>query len=130
MGVTDTDQTVRDDRNETASATSRGPDFAAFGRGLREPERTWYGSLVSVLRGRGSNDLAIVLGMLAPCYYSVSVREPELGTGSLVGILTIVVLNFVMVALALVLSYKTHVKNTKGPNVRQAPDTRHESGDT
>lgn len=130
MGATDTDQTVRDDRNDTTSATSRGPDYAAFEHGVCEHQRSWYGSLVSFLRGRGPNDVAIVLGMLASCYYChILVREPELGTGALVGILTIVVLNYAIVALALVLSYRVHVKNTKGSIVRQAPDTRHESGD-
>ncbi|MCH9003073.1 MAG: hypothetical protein IIC02_10910 [Planctomycetes bacterium] len=131
MSAPDTDQTVRDDRNEATSATLRSPDYAAFEHGVCEHQRSWYGSLVSFLRGRGPNDVAIVLGMLAPCYYcKFLASEQELSTGALVGILTIVALNYAIVALALVLSYKTHVKNTKGSNGCQTPDTRYESGDT
>lgn len=131
MSATDSDQTVRDDRNDATSATSRGPDYAAFEHGVWEHQRSWFGALVSFLRERGSGDVAIVLGMLAPCYFcSFLAGGTGLGTGALVGMLTIIGLNYAIVALALVLSYKTHVKNTKGSKRRQAPDTRYESGDT
>jgi|GEM_PF-3220185 len=130
MSATNIDRVVKADHRDGRDRKVQGPDVAAFNDGLWEYEPGWFNSMVTFLRGRGPRDVAIVLGLLALSYCAKTLASgSELGTGAVVGIIAVAVLCALIVALALILDYKTHDKDPTGPDRRQAPDTRHESGD-